>query len=199
MEHNVKGIYEEGNYHAAECDSEFADLRAYLLARLMWDPDIDYDAEMNGFLKAYYGAGWQYLREFIDFTSANAGAKVPHRKLGIFNSTTDKDILNMGINKIRYADALWEKAIELAGDEKIGAETREQRVRRSQLSWRFWKGCNKAAEFRRIQKESVWQAENEKLFDDFVTFGIVRYNEGRMMVSEKPGSWRGTPQDWRAQ
>ena len=37
IEHNVKGIYEEGNYNAAECNSEFAELRAYLLARLMWE------------------------------------------------------------------------------------------------------------------------------------------------------------------
>ena len=196
---NVKGIYEEGNHQAAECDSEFADLRSYLLARLMWNPDIDYGAEMNGFLKAYYGDGWQYLREFIDFTSANAGTKLPHRKLGIFNSPTDKDLLNMGINKIRYADALWEKAVALAGDEKIGAETREQRVRRSQLSWRFWKGCNKAAEFWRLQPVENWQAANEALYKDLKAFGITRYSEGSLLIPEPPESWRGTPEDWRKQ
>jgi len=197
---NVKGVYEEGNHQAVECDSEFAGLRSYLLARLMWDPGIDYDAEMNGFLKAYYGEGWQYLRAFIDLTTANAGTKRPHRKLGIFNRPTDKDLLNMGINKIRYADALWEKAIELAGDEKLGAETREQRVRRSQLSWRFWKGANKAAEFWRLRPVEAWQAANEALYNDFVDFGVTRYKEGGYPSTEwmlrKPGDWWGTPENW---
>jgi len=191
---NVKGIYEEGNHQAAECNSEFADLRSYLLARLMWDPDIDYGAEIDGFLKAYYGDGWQYLREFIDLTTANAGTKWPHRKLGIFNSPTDKDLLNMGINKIRYADALWEKAIALAGDEACA-----QRVRRSQLSWRFWKGCNKAAEFWRLQPVEAWQAANEALYKDLKAFGITRYSEGSLLIPEPPESWWGTPEDWRKQ
>jgi len=198
---NVKGIYEEGNYGAAECNSEFAELRAYLLARLMFNPDIDYDAEMDGFLEAYYGGGWQYIREFIDLMSENAGTKWPHRKLGIFNSPTDKDLLNLGINKIRYADALWEKAVELAGDGYAGAETCRQRVLRSQLSWRFWKGANKAAEFWRLQPVEAWQAANEQLYNDFVSFGITRYKEGgsateRSWEFQRPGNWWGTPMDW---
>jgi len=201
---NVKGVYEEGNYQAAECDSEFAELRAYLLARLMWDPDLDYGAEMNGFLKAYYGGGWQYMREFIDLTIANAGTMCPHRKLGIGNSPTDKDLLNLGINKIRYADALWAKAVELAGDTPAGAETCRQHVLRSQLSWRFWKGCNKAAEFWRLQPVADWQAANEALYNDFKAFGITRYSEGWndtdyrwRFLPEPPGNWWGTPMDWR--
>ena len=203
VENNVKGIYEEGNYQAAACNSEFAELRAYLLARLMWDPYLDYGAEMNGFLKHYYGDGWQYLREFIDLTIANAGTKCPHRKLGIGNSPTDKDLLKLKTNQIRYADQLWEKAIELAGDIPAGAETREQRVRRSQLSWRFWVGSNKAAAFSRLQPEEIWQAANEQLYNDFKAFGITQYREGWSATSfgwrflpEPPPNWWGTPMDW---
>jgi len=204
VKNNVRGIYEEGNYQAAACNSEFAELRAYLLARLMWDPDIDYDAEMNGFLKAYYGGGWQYMREFIDLTIANAGTKWPHRKLGIFNSPTDKDLLGLKLNQLRYADALWEKAIELAGDSMAGAETCQRRVLRSQLSWRFWKGCNKAIEFWRLQPEEIWQAANEQLYHDFRAFGITQYREGGgtenynwRFLPEPPANWWGTPMDWR--
>ncbi|HRT82819.1 MAG TPA: DUF4838 domain-containing protein, partial [Oscillospiraceae bacterium] len=65
-ENNVKGIYEEGNYMAADSDAEFAELRAYLLCKLLWNPYIDYDATMNEFLRAYYGKGWRYVREYID-------------------------------------------------------------------------------------------------------------------------------------
>ena len=201
---NVKGIYEEGNYQAAASNSEFAELRAYLLARLMWDPDMDYGAEMNGFLKAYYGGGWQYMREFIDLTIANAGAKWPHSKMGIYISPTDKDLLNLKLNQIRYADQLWAKAIELAGDTMAGAETCKQRVLRSQLSWRFWKGCNRAVEFWRLQAEEKWQAANEQLYKDFKAFGITQYREGGgtanynwRFLPDPPPNWWGTPMDWR--
>jgi len=200
IRNNVKGIYEEGDYTASECNSEFAELRAYLLARLMWNPDMDYNAEMNGFLKAYYGEGWQYLREFIDFTSANAGTKWPHKKMGIFIKPNDKDLLNLKINGIRYADELWEKAIALAGDEMAGAETRERRVLRSQLSWRYWKGCNMAAEFWRLQPAEDWQAANEQLYNDMVDFGITRFREGwnpeGTYLLKQPKNWWGTPADW---
>jgi hypothetical protein len=204
VKNHAKGVYEEGNYTSGESNSEFAELRGYLIARLLFNPDIDYDAEMNGFLKAYYGGGWQYMRQFIDFTSANAGTKLIHRKLGIFNSPTDKDLLNLGPNKINYADALWEKAIELAGDAYAGAETCRQHVLRSQLSWRFWKGANKAGEFWRLRPVEQWQAANERLYHDFKTFGITRYSEGWndtdyswRFLPEPPANWWGTPMDWR--
>jgi len=204
VKHHARGVYEEGNYTSGESNSEFAELRGYLIARLLFNPYIDYNAEMNGFLKAYYGGGWQYMREFIDFTIANAGTKLPHRKLGIFNSPTDKDLLNLGPNKIAYADALWEKAIALAGDEPAGAETCRQHVLRSQLSWRFWKGANKAGEFSRLQPVERWQAANAQLYSDFKSFGITRYSEGWSpdnfgwrFLPEPPDNWWGTPMDWR--
>ena len=191
---NVKGVYEEGNYQAYGSDSEFAHLRAYLLARLMWDPDMDYDAEMNGFLKAYYGGGWQYMREFIDLTRANAGKKSPHNKMGIYISPTDEDLLRLKPNQVRYADALWAKAIALAGSEQC-----KQNVLRSQLSWRFWKGANRAEEFWRLLPEEAWQEANERLFNDFVSFGITIYHEGwqgTRYLFTRPANWWGTPMDW---
>ncbi len=50
--HNVRGIFEEGNYHGG---GEFCHLRTYLLAKLLWDPDCDLEAARNEFLATYYG------------------------------------------------------------------------------------------------------------------------------------------------
>jgi hypothetical protein len=77
-ENHVKGVYEQGNFKLSSSgghDAEFAELRVYLMSRLMYNPDLDFDAEMNGFLKAYYGEGWQYLKEFLRMCSENAGNK----------------------------------------------------------------------------------------------------------------------------
>ena len=55
-------------------NGEFARLRSYLLGKLMWDPymtEEEYNRLMNEFLEDYYGAGWQYIRDFIDITSTS--------------------------------------------------------------------------------------------------------------------------------
>ena len=193
VEHNVVGVYEEGNHQSAECDSEFAQLRGYLLARLLWNPGIDFEAEMDGFLRAYYGGGWQYMREFFDLISKNAGTPLlgRHRRMGIGMLPNEKGLLNLKPNQIRYADRLWAKAIELAGDEIC-----EQNVLRSQLSWRFWKACNRVCEFSRLQLPGKWLAANEALYDDFKAFGVTRYNEGALLRQDVT-SFIGTPENWR--
>ncbi|MCL2299620.1 MAG: DUF4838 domain-containing protein, partial [Firmicutes bacterium] len=195
VRHNVKGVYEEGNYQSAECDSEFSQLRGYLLARLLFDPDVDLGAETDGFLKAYYGGGWQYMRAFLDLICDNSAKPGPfgrHRKLSIGHNPDDKALLDLKPNQVRYADKLWEKAVELAGDDAC-----RQNVLRSQLSWRFWKACNRAGEFSRLQGPKKWQAANEQLYRDFAAFGVTRYSEGALL-REDVNSWRGTPEDWRA-
>ena len=201
IEYNVKGVFEQGNITSNKSNSEFAGLRAYLLARLLFNPDIDYDAEMNGFLKAYYGGGWQYMREFINLVSKTTGTIKEHKKLDIYISPMNKDLLNLKPNQITYADKLWKKAIELAGSEAC-----KQNVLRSQLCWRFWKGCNMASEFNRwLQPMKIWQAANKQLYTDFKAFGITQYSEGPWsdtdfgwrFLQEPPADWWGTPDTWR--
>jgi hypothetical protein len=63
VEHNVKGVYSQGNHEARFSDSEFAALRGYIMARLMFDPYMDFELEMGLFMRAWYGEGWQYIRE----------------------------------------------------------------------------------------------------------------------------------------
>lgn len=45
---------------------EFAELRAYLIAKLLWNPTIDVDSVMNDFLHGFYGPGAPYVRAYID-------------------------------------------------------------------------------------------------------------------------------------
>ena len=45
---------------------EFAELRLYLLSRIIWNPNVDVSATINEFLKAYYGNAAPYIRKYID-------------------------------------------------------------------------------------------------------------------------------------
>ncbi len=56
-------MFQQGN---RETGGEFSELRAYLIAKLLWDPWLDMDVLMDGFLNGYYGPAGPYIREYID-------------------------------------------------------------------------------------------------------------------------------------
>ncbi len=169
-ENNVKGVYEEGNYYIDRCDAEFGEMRTYLLSQLLKDPYMDYDAEMNGYLEAVYGPGWQNIREFIDIMTEHAVTKRKH--LSIYQQAT-KTLNNMSYADIKHCDELWAKALE-------EAETDKQRdeIRRSELSWRYWKCANHRSEFSRFQFIYHYMKAQDDLYDDLVEFGIQVIGEG---------------------
>ncbi len=62
-DNNAIGILEEGDYQTVSC--ELKELRAWLLSKLMWNPDADVDALIEDFTDGYYGAAGKYVREYI--------------------------------------------------------------------------------------------------------------------------------------
>ena len=44
---------------------EFSELKSYLLARLLWNPETDADAVMREFLDGYYGKAGRFIRQYI--------------------------------------------------------------------------------------------------------------------------------------
>ena len=73
----VVGVMQQGNFAYGETPA-LADLECYLGAKLLWNPDMtetEYYALMDEFLRDYYGAGWQYIREYIDVTTKKAAER----------------------------------------------------------------------------------------------------------------------------
>lgn len=58
----VRMLFEQGS---GGDRSEFSDMRAYLLAKLMWNPAANADSILNDFGQGYYGAAWPHLRQYI--------------------------------------------------------------------------------------------------------------------------------------
>ncbi len=127
-ENGVRGMFPQGNTQSIS--GEFGELRAYLLAKLMWNPymsEEEYYTHMDEFLKAYYGAGWVYIRQFIDKTTelasnANSCINIYEEPL---QSITKEEYLD---NEKDFED-WWSKAEAVAGD-------RVEYVKRSRLQWR---------------------------------------------------------------
>lgn len=49
----------------ASLGHEFSELKAYLIARLLWNPSINVDSVMTDFLNGYYGPAGVYIQEYI--------------------------------------------------------------------------------------------------------------------------------------
>ncbi len=67
QDNNVRGIFAQGAYQGKS--GEFAELRAYLTAKILWDPRMsekEFFVHMDEFLLGVYGPGGSKLREFLD-------------------------------------------------------------------------------------------------------------------------------------
>ncbi len=184
-EHNVIGVYEEGNYSAAESDGEFAELRTYMLARLMWNPDEDVDKLMYEFCEAYYGKGAQHIVDFINFIDENNGGvsididnwwitPFPNRisldiGMRIYTNVSDAALLKVRHCDVDKIDEMWQSAYDEAEE-----DWQKENVKRSEICWRYLKACRGIGEYKDYETRLE---ENVKLFEDLKHFGIRRICE----------------------
>jgi hypothetical protein len=62
--HGVKMMFQQGA--GGSRNTEFGELRTYLISKLLWNPNINIDSVMNDFLSCYYGKAGKFIREYID-------------------------------------------------------------------------------------------------------------------------------------
>ena len=126
-ENGVRGMFPQGN--SQSISGEFGELRAYLLAKLMWNPymsEEEYNRHMNEFLQAYYGDGWVYIRSYINTITqlANDGC------INIYEAPLEAITASEYLTYEYSFDTWWNKAEAIAGD-------RLEYVQRSRLQWRY--------------------------------------------------------------
>lgn len=84
LEHGVRGLYQEGNYQSYGGD--MAELKTYLMARIMFDPNLNESAVINEFLDLFYSPeAAPMIREYLDLwhaqiskTNTYLGESVPY-------------------------------------------------------------------------------------------------------------------------
>jgi hypothetical protein len=118
--HNAIGIMEQAAYQSR--GGEFAELRAYVIAKLLWNPDCNVNDVINDFLYGYYGRAGQYVRAYFD---ALHGRLTPdtHIHLGL-----QPDDALFTDTFVREAEALFNKAETVADSEEV-----RQRVEMARL------------------------------------------------------------------
>ncbi|MFZ1289457.1 MAG: DUF4838 domain-containing protein [Melioribacteraceae bacterium] len=111
QENKSIGIMEQAAYQSR--GGEFAELRAYLISKLLWNSDADVENIINDFLFGYYGRSGQYIREYFDLLHSQLTPNT-HIHLGL--STDDIIFSNKFIND---ADVIFDRAEIVADNNKI--------------------------------------------------------------------------------
>ena len=189
-ENNVVSMFPQGNGQGVS--GEFGELRAYLLAKLMWNPymsDEEYYTAMDEFLEAYYGKGWKHIRKFIDKTTelaANGGFAInredesegaPVCGQGIYGHPFTAITRQEYLDHEELFEQCWNTALEQSGD-------RREYVERSMMQWRLTKLY--------LRPNAT---EAQKLIDDAKAVGVV-WKEGQFNVqpesdlSRSPFFWK---------
>ncbi len=116
--HKVRGLFEQG---AETYGSEFSFLRAYLVHRVMWNPDRDLEADMNEFLELYYRESAPYIRKYIDLMTQTL--KASGKPMTCFDNA-----VWLTPEFVEQGNALFEQALAAAKTDEIRARVRLERL-----------------------------------------------------------------------
>lgn len=109
LKNGVKGIFFEGNHFSS--GGEMAELRGYLIAQLLWNPERDTNRIIDQFLNAYYGSAAKYIKQYIELIHRISKNK------DITISTPPDYFLNQDIMK--QAADIFDKAESAVKDDPI--------------------------------------------------------------------------------
>ena len=113
VKHGVKGLFEEGNYSGGG-NGEMGPLRAYVLAKLLWNPYTDVQRHIIEFLNAYYGKAANNIRAYLELLHRQVREKGYHAH--IYDPPAAPYLNNEAING---AEKLFDEAERLADDGTI--------------------------------------------------------------------------------
>jgi hypothetical protein len=80
VNNSVRSLFSQCN---REIGGEMAELRGYMLSKLMWDPTVNPREVMEDFVEGYFGAAAPYIQHYID--TLHEASHVSGEPLGIFH------------------------------------------------------------------------------------------------------------------
>lgn len=114
-DNNVRFVFSEGNgskaYHP-----EFAELKAWLIAKSLWDPDQPQEELLDRFFNGFYGAAAPFVREYYELEKTLAASAPAEKKVSLYQSDDvrfyTEEFLDRGL-------ALWDRALAAVKDDPL--------------------------------------------------------------------------------
>ncbi len=156
----ARWVYDQADSNAYGAD--FAELKAYVQSKLMWNPKREVAPLVDKFMTAFYGAGAPYVKEY--FNKCNELLKHPSKEDAL--GDTDAYPMSTGIygeNLPQLSEEFLDEAIELwrkAAEAVKGDKEREINVATGALAPRYIR-------LKRLYErdfKSVWLTENPAAF-----------------------------------
>lgn len=158
-EHNVHGVFSQGDCYTGDV-GDFTQLRAWLMGKLLWNPELDQKALTEEFLNGYYGTAGPFLGQYLDLITE----AFEEQERGL--NTNNQDFSFLSLSVVRRGEELFQKARDaVAGDRRL-----LDRVEREQLSLtiaRIARDRALRAEANEARLEYPSLGEVERSLDDF--------------------------------
>jgi len=103
-DNHVVALFEQGAYNGRH--GEFAELKAWLIAKLLWNPDQDINILIDDFMSGYYGAGAPFVKEYL--LALHKLFEKPDSVCRIFDDISNKPEITDDF--LNYAELLWNRA-----------------------------------------------------------------------------------------
>jgi len=178
VKHHVRGLFEQGSY-ASGGGGEAAEMRAYVLAKLLWDPTIDERKVRDEFIAGVYGKAADKVRKYVDLIHEPVAD--PNVHMHIFCDVSNPHLTD---EVIRRGDELLSEAEAKAESEEV-----RKRVEVAHLP----------IQYVRIRKMDKEDPERARLLDRFLAItkreGFLNISEGHTIEewakhgAVEPGKW----------
>ena len=181
VKNNVKGVFEQAcGAHGGGTDLN--ELRAYLICKLLWDPDCDIERHKREFCEYYYGAAGEHILAYIEALTEKVERENIHTG---FNNNCDKAYLTDDMLD------LYDEYFERAERAVLGDAPRHARVAKARLSIRWVRMKN-----RQMLQKSICPEEMNQFWADWRAHGLTRIDEWvsaeTTLRAFLDGKWRGT-------
>jgi hypothetical protein len=110
-DNNVTALFEQGN---RDVGGEFSELRAYILLKLLWNPDVDLEEVINDFMTGYYGAGGKYVNEYMNLLHDQM--EITQSSLSIFGKPADAKETFLSDSLITVYNKIFDHAEDAVAD-----------------------------------------------------------------------------------
>ena len=171
-EHGVKGIFFQGSSFGP--GGAESDMRAWVMARLLWDPYQDPDEVVNEYMHGVYGKAFKPMREYYDLIHSRIAD--PEMHLHIFEPVSDE---KWPADVVEKMDALHEEALALAeGDTTAAYYIKKNRMSVKYIQYVLGTGLLQADNGQYAPEGNTMTPEDFDSFIDYTKqFGVRELRE----------------------
>ena len=127
-QNNVKGLFVQGY---ADVPGDFSELRQYLLAKILWDTEINIETTTDDFLRGFYGKAASNIKKYLILLTENQ--KNYNADLDIYSGPVQSRNTFLSPEAMNQYDQLLEEALEAVD----GDLTLESRIHKLRLALEF--------------------------------------------------------------